>query len=118
MERKNINLQESPRVMLHAEHLPYRFWVEAMNTACHIHSIVKYFHVFGSKCHILSDRDYKRKMDLKSDEGIFLGYSTNSRAYMVFNSKTETVMESINVVIGDVPKERILDVDSNVGTPV
>jgi len=110
-----------------------------MNTTCHIHNrvilrsgtsptlyefwkgrkpTVKYFHVFGSKCYILSDRDYKRKMDPKKDEGIFLGYSTNSRAYRVFNSKTKTVMESINVVINDVPTERIPDVDSYVGTPI
>jgi len=41
---------------------------------------VKYFHVFGSKCYILGDKDYRRKMDPKSDEGIFLGYSTNKRA--------------------------------------
>jgi len=34
-------------------------------------------------------------MDPKSDEGIFLGYSTNNRAYRVFNSKTEIVIESI-----------------------
>jgi len=139
VERKNRTLQESVRVMLHVKHLPYRFWVESMNTSCHIHNrvtlrtrtsttlyelwkgrkpTVKYFHVFGSKCYILSDRDYKRKMDPKSDEGIFLGYSTNNRAYKVFNSKTETVMESINVVIDDVPKEKIPDVDFDVGTPV
>jgi hypothetical protein len=68
--------------------------------------------VFGSKCYILSDRDYRRKMDPKIDEVIFLGNSTNSRAYRVFNSKTETVMESINVVIDDVPKERVPDVDA------
>jgi len=95
--------------MLHAKHLPCHFWVEAMNTACHVHNrvtlrvgttttlyelwkgrkaTVKYFHVFGSKCYILADRDYRRKMDPKSDEGIFLGYSTNSRAYRVYNSKT------------------------------
>jgi len=109
-----------------------------MNTTCHIHNrvtlrtgtsttlyelwkgrkpTVKYFHVFGSKCYILSDRDYRRKKDPKSDEEIFLGYSTNNRAYRVFNSKTKTVMESINVVINDVPKEKVLDVDSDVGTP-
>jgi len=139
VEKKNRTLQESARVMLHAKHLPYRFWVEAMNTTCHIQKmvtlrtgttttlyelwkgrkpIVKYFHVFGSKCYILSDRDYRRKMDPKSYEGIFLGYSTNSRAYRVFNSKTETVMESINVVIDDVPKEKVPDVDFDVGTSV
>jgi hypothetical protein len=55
-------------------------------------------------------------MHPKSDEGIFLGYSTNSRAYRVFNLKTETVMESINVVIVDVPKEKVHDVDPDVET--
>jgi len=125
--------------MLHAKHLPYRFLDEAMNTSCHIHNkvtlrtgttttlyelwkgrkpTVKYFHMFGSKCYILSDRDYRRKIDPKSDEEIFLGYSTNSRAYRVFNSKTETVIESINVVIDYVPKEKVPDVDADVGTSV
>jgi len=104
VERKNRTLQESSRVMLHAKHIPYHFWAEAINTACHVHNrvtlrigtaatlyelwkerkpTVKYFHVFGSKCYILADRDYRRKMDPKSDEGIFLDYSTNSRAYRV-----------------------------------
>jgi hypothetical protein len=41
------------------------------------------------------------KFDSKSDKGIFLGYSTNSRAYRVFNKRIETIMESINVVIDD-----------------
>jgi len=72
--------------------------------------------VFGSKCYILSDRDNKRKMDPKSDEGNFLGYSTNSRAYRVYNSKTKTVMESITMVIDDVPKERVPDASPDVET--
>ena len=37
----------------------------------------------------------------KSDEGIFLEYSTTSRVYRVFNKRTKTVMESINVKIDD-----------------
>jgi len=95
--------------MLHAKHLPYRFWAKDMNTACHVHNRVtlragttttlyelwkgrkptaRYFHVFRSKCYILTDREYRRKMDPKGDEGIFLGYSTNSKAYRVYNSRT------------------------------
>jgi len=66
---------------------------------------VKYFHVFGSKCYILADRDYRRKMNPKSDEGIFMGYSTNSRVYRVYNNKIQVVMKSINVVIDDVVME-------------
>ena len=62
---------------------------------------VKYFQVFGSKCYILNDRENLENFDAKSDEGIFLGYSTTSRAYRVFNKRTKTVMESINVKIDD-----------------
>ena len=60
---------------------------------------MKYFRVFGSKCYILNDQEILRKFDAKSDEGIFLGYSTTSRAYRVFNKRTKMVMESINMVI-------------------
>ena len=63
---------------------------------------MKYFRVFGSKCYILNDRENLGKFDAKSDEGIFLGYSTTSRAYEVFNKRTKTVMESINVEIDDI----------------
>jgi len=53
-------------------------------------------------------------MDLKSDEGSFLGYSTNSRAYRVFNSRTKVMMESINVVVDDSHESRS-DVEEDVG---
>jgi len=49
-------------------------------------------------------------MDQKSDEGIFLGYSTNSRAYKVYNNITQAVMESINVVIDDVARESVPEI--------
>ena len=62
---------------------------------------MKYFQVFGSKCYILNDRENLGKFVAKSDEDIFLGYSTTSRAYKVFNKRTKTVMESINVEIDD-----------------
>lgn len=75
---------------------------------------VQYFHVFGSKCYILTDREQRRKMDPKSDEGIFLGYSTNSRAYRVFNSRTKIMMESINVIIDD--KHEEVNVTDDCGT--
>ena len=58
--------------------------------------------MFGSKCYILNDRENLGKFDAKSDEGIFLGYSTTSQVYRVFNKRTKIVMESINVKIDDV----------------
>src|ERR1044072_5238622 len=136
VERKNRTIQESARVMLHAKNLPYHFWAEAMNTACYILNrvtirsgtnstlyeiwkgrkpTVKYFHVFGSKCYILADREQRRKMDPKSEEGIFLGYSAISRAYRVYNLRSKVMMESINVVVDDIPeeKERIIEEDDD-----
>lgn len=62
---------------------------------------IKYFHIFCSKCYILLDREQRRNMDPKRDEGIFLGYSINSGAFRVYNNHTKTMMESISVVIND-----------------
>ena len=73
---------------------------------------MKYFRIFGSKCYILNDRENLGKFDAKSDKGIFLGYSTNSRAYRVYNRHTKMVMESINVVIDDTISEKDIDDDS------
>ena len=122
VERKNRTLQEMARCMLEGKGLPKRFWAEAVNTACHIANRVylrphtkrtpyelwnnkkptlKYFRVFESKCYILRDRENLGKFDSRSDDGIFLGYSPNSRAYRVYNLVSHKIMESINVVIDD-----------------
>ena len=57
---------------------------------------VKYFKVFGRKCYIFKD-NRNGKIDAKSDEGIFLGYSTKSKAYMCLKSNTNKVVESSNM---------------------
>ena len=62
---------------------------------------VKYFRIFGSAYFILNDRENVRKFDSRSDEGIFLGYSSTSKAYQVYNKRTMKVMETMNVVIDE-----------------
>ena len=62
---------------------------------------VKYFRIFGSTCFILKDRENVGKFDSQSDEGIFLGYSSTSKAYQVYNKITMKVMETVNVVIDE-----------------
>ena len=106
--------------MLYENDLPRYFWAEAINTACYIlnHVLIrpilkktpyelwngrkptiKYFHIFGCRCFILNNgKDNLSKFDAKSDEGIFLGYSSSSKAYRVFNKRTLVVEESIYVV--------------------
>ena len=41
------------------------------------------------------------KFDSRSDEGIFLGYSSTSKAYRVYNKRTKKVMKTVNVVINE-----------------
>ena len=57
---------------------------------------VKYFKIFGRKLYILKD-DRNGKFDAKSDEGIFLGYSTRSKSYKCLNTNTNKIVESANV---------------------
>ena len=45
---------------------------------------MKYFRIFGSKCYLKRDDDVS-KFYVRSDEGIFLGYSLKSKAYRCFN---------------------------------
>ena len=46
-------------------------------------------------------KDNLGKFDPKSDEGIFLGYSSNSKAYKVYNKRTMTIEESIHVAFDE-----------------
>ena len=58
---------------------------------------VSYFKIFGCKCFILNTKDNLDKFDSKSDEGIFVGYSTRSKTYIIFNKRTSMIEESMHV---------------------
>ncbi|KAG9442758.1 hypothetical protein H6P81_018612 [Aristolochia fimbriata] len=62
---------------------------------------VHYFREFGSRCHVLRDREQLRKFDSRSIEGIFAGYSRNSNAYRVFLRSANIVIETVTVEISD-----------------
>jgi hypothetical protein len=51
--------------------------------------------VFGCKCYILRKGSRLSKFEKKCDEGFLLGYSSNSKAYRVFN-KTHGIIEETN----------------------
>ena len=122
VERKNRVVQQMAHVMLHNKKMPKSFQREAVNTAYHTLNrvyfrpdskknpyelqrgkkpVVKYFRIFGSDCYILRDKENLEKFDAKSDKGYFLGYSSTSRAYRVYNLRTKIVIESSNAVIND-----------------
>ena len=110
------------RATLHNKDVAKNLQGEAVNTACHTVNWVyfkpgtkktpyelrkgrmpnvKYFRIFRSTCFILKDKENVRKFDSRSDEGIFLGYSSTGKAYRVYNKRTKKVMETVNVVIDE-----------------
>nr|GFC15248.1 retrovirus-related Pol polyprotein from transposon TNT 1-94 [Tanacetum cinerariifolium] len=124
VERQNRTLVEAARKMLSVARVSLFFWAEATATACFTqnrslviphhektpyHIInerkpsVKFFHIFGSLCYIVRDGENLDKMKEKGDECIFVGYSTQSRAYRVFNKRTRVIMESIHVNFDELP---------------
>ncbi|GJT13775.1 ribonuclease H-like domain-containing protein [Tanacetum coccineum] len=52
---------------------------------------------FGCPVTILNTIDHLGKFDGKTDEGFFVGYSINSKAFRVFNSRTRIVEENLHV---------------------
>ncbi|GJY28598.1 putative ribonuclease H-like domain-containing protein, partial [Tanacetum coccineum] len=138
-ERRNRTLIEAARTMLADSKLPTTFWAEAVNTACYVQNrvlVVKphnktpyelfrgrtpalsFMRPFGCHVTILNTLDYLGKFDGKSDEGFFVGYSMNSKAFRVYNIRTRKVEENLHIrfledkpiIAGDGPKW-LFDID-------
>ncbi|GJU01130.1 putative ribonuclease H-like domain-containing protein [Tanacetum coccineum] len=113
---------------------------EAVNTACYVQNRVlvvkphnktpyELFHSrtptlsfmrpFGCPVTILNTIDHLGKFDGKADEGFFVGYSLNSKAFRVFNSRTRIVEENLHIrfsestpnVVGSGP-DWLFDIDA------
>ncbi|GJY60855.1 putative ribonuclease H-like domain-containing protein [Tanacetum coccineum] len=138
-ERRNRTLIEAARTMLADSKLPTTFWAEAVNTACYVQNrvlIVKphnktsyelfrgrtpalsFMRPFGCHITILNTLDYLGKFDGKSDEGLFVGYSLNSKASRVYNIRTRKVEENLHIrfledkpIIADDGPKWLFDID-------
>lgn len=92
--------------MLADSKLPTMFCTEAVSTSCYVLNRVTitrphyktpyelvtgkiptiiYFRPFGCHVTILNTSDHLGKFEGKADEGYIVGYSTHSKAYMVYN---------------------------------
>ncbi|GJV21975.1 putative ribonuclease H-like domain-containing protein, partial [Tanacetum coccineum] len=65
---------------------------------------VKFFHIFGSLSYIVRDGENLDKMKEKGDACIFVGYSTQSRAYRVYNKRTRVIVKTIHVNFDKLPQ--------------
>nr|GEX09994.1 hypothetical protein [Tanacetum cinerariifolium] len=117
-ERKNKTLIEAARTMLADSLLPIPFWAVVVNTACYVqnrvlvtkpHNMTRYellhgrtpsiglMRPFGCPVTILNTLDPLGKFKGKVDKGFLVGYSVNSKAFRVFNSRTRIVQETLHV---------------------
>ncbi|GKA87026.1 putative ribonuclease H-like domain-containing protein [Tanacetum coccineum] len=132
-KRRNRTLIEAARTMLADFKLPTTFWTEVVNTACYVQNkvlVVKphnktpyemfrgrthalsFMRLFGCHVTILNTLNYLGKFDEKSDEGFFIGYSMNSKAFRVYNIRTRKIEENLHIrflkdkpiIAGDGPK--------------
>ncbi|GJR33705.1 retrovirus-related pol polyprotein from transposon TNT 1-94 [Tanacetum coccineum] len=87
VERRNQTLVEPARTMLIFSRAPLFLWAEAIATACYTQnrSIIHYIGKLGAK----------------GDIDFFIGYSTGSCTYIVYNRRTKKIMETMNVTFDE-----------------
>ncbi|KAK4397229.1 Retrovirus-related Pol polyprotein from transposon TNT 1-94 [Sesamum angolense] len=112
-ERKNRTVMEMARSMLQEKHLPKAFWAEAVYTAVYLLNrcptkavqnmtpieawsgkkpSAKHLRVFGSICYVHIPIEKRHKLEEKTEKGIFLGYSTQSKGYRIYHLKTKKLI--------------------------
>ncbi|GJX96448.1 putative ribonuclease H-like domain-containing protein [Tanacetum coccineum] len=117
-KKKNRTLIEAAKTMLADLKLPTTFWAEAVNTACYVQNrvlvikphnktpyelfngrppTISFMRPFRCLVTILNTLDHLGKFDGKADEGFFVGYSINNKAFRVFNSRTRIVEETLHI---------------------
>nr|GEW25063.1 retrovirus-related Pol polyprotein from transposon TNT 1-94 [Tanacetum cinerariifolium] len=116
--KKESNLSRSCKTMLRFANLPSFLWAEAIATTYFtqnrsiIHKRfdktpyelinkrklnIKLFHVFRCICYLLNDSEDVGKLKAKGDIGVFIGYSKEFAAFIIYNKRTRKIPESVNV---------------------
>nr|GEV36124.1 ribonuclease H-like domain-containing protein [Tanacetum cinerariifolium] len=117
-KRRNKTLIKAARTMLADSKLPTTFWAKAINIASYVQNMVlvtkphnktpyellhgrtptlSFMRSFGCPITILNTIDHLGKFDGKFDEGFFIGYSLNRKAFRVFNNRTRIVEETLHI---------------------
>nr|GEU51778.1 putative reverse transcriptase domain-containing protein [Tanacetum cinerariifolium] len=134
-KKKNMTLIKAAKTMLVDSLLPISFWAEAVNTACYVQNKVlvtkpqnktlyellhgrtpsiDFMRPFGCLVTILNTLDSLGKFDRKVDEGFLVRYSVSSKAFRVFNSRTQIIQETlhslqeINLTLVQVSKNNLM----------
>ncbi|MCO5581530.1 hypothetical protein L7F22_035416 [Adiantum nelumboides] len=118
-ERKNRSLMEMARCMLKAKSFPHKLWMEAVACAAHVLNrcptralktitpyeswydrkpSVSYLRVFGCLAYAHIPQQLRGKLDDKAVKCIFVGYSSGSKGYRLYNPATNKIFESRDVI--------------------
>ena len=121
-ERLNRTLIESVRCMLSDSSLPKAFWAEALATSVYVKNrspanslkdltpyealfglkpCVKHFKIFGCICFSHIPKIQRQKLDFKSKKCIFVGYSSESKAYRVFDVENRKTILCRDVIFDE-----------------
>ncbi|MCO5596690.1 hypothetical protein L7F22_050758 [Adiantum nelumboides] len=119
VKRKNGSLMEMARCMLKAKSLPHKLWMEAVACAAHVLNrcptralktitpyeswydrkpSVNYLRVFGCLAYAHIPQQLRGKLDDKAVKCIFVGYSSGSKGYRLYNPATNKIFESRDVI--------------------
>ena len=60
----------------------------------------------------LKGDDNLGKFDSRTDEGIFLGYSSTKKAYRCYNKRLHKIVESVDVKVDDIKPRKEKNLDS------
>jgi DNA-binding transcriptional MerR regulator len=123
------------RSMMNEKNIGQTYWVEAIHKAVHVlnkahlrpqsdktpyelwfgrPTSIKHFRIFGSKCHIKNNDENLSKYDDRADEGIFLGYATNSKGYRCYNKRLHKMVDCIDVKIDEgIPAREVYSNESS-----
>ena len=97
---------EMARCLLFEKNMQKKFWAEAVHTSVYllnrlpiralnkktpyeawfgVKPSVNHLKIFGSLCYVYVPDVKRKKLDQRSLEGVFLGYSSNNKGYRVFD---------------------------------
>nr|GEW20022.1 hypothetical protein [Tanacetum cinerariifolium] len=117
-KRKNKTLIEAARSMLVDSLLPIPNLAESVNIACYVRNrvlvtkphnktpyelligrtpIISFMRPFSCPVTFLNTLNHLKKFNGKADERFLVGYSINSKAFRVYNSRTKKVEENLHV---------------------
>nr|GEX53953.1 retrovirus-related Pol polyprotein from transposon TNT 1-94 [Tanacetum cinerariifolium] len=122
VERTHHKLRKTSRAMLDEQSIPQKFLCHALDMETYIFNrvyirkfinktpyeilrnrkpSVEYIRVFGCKVFIVSTKVNLTKFDPKSYEGMFLGYSQTSKAYIILNKEKMRIEEYLKVTFDE-----------------